>query len=338
MSLPAGARLGNYEILGPLGAGGMGEVYRARDVRIDREVAIKVLPPSFAGEPGRLRRFELEARSVGRLSHPNILTLFDLGSHEGAPYLVCELLEGRTLRERLAGGALPPAEARDLALQNARGLAAAHERGIVHRDLKPENLFVARHGLIKILDFGLAKIEAPAPAAPAGDLNAAPTAFLPTEVGTILGTAAYMSPEQVRGGRVDPRSDVFSFGVILHEMLTGQRPFERETAAETMTAILRQEPPALPASVPEDLRRLVRRSMAKAAGERPASGQDLVAALEAAVPPPRPAARPAARPAWIAAGALVAVAALAAALLHFMRQGPGDAAPPVLRLSHITLT
>jgi Tol biopolymer transport system component len=334
VSLPAGARVGNYEILGPLGAGGMGEVYRARDVRIDREVAIKVLPPSFAGEPGRLRRFELEARTVGRLSHPNILTLFDLGSHEGSPYLVCELLEGRTLRERLAGGGLPPAEARELALQIARGLAAAHERGIVHRDLKPENLFIARHGLVKILDFGLAKVETPVVTPPPADLNAAPTVFLPTEVGTVLGTVGYMSPEQVRGRGIDPRSDVFSFGVILHEMLAGGRPFERETAAETMTAILRQEPPSLPAGVPEDLRRLVRRCLAKPAEERLASGQELVAALEAAAPTERPAVRPL----WIAGAAMVATAALAAALLHFMGQSPGDAALPVLRLSQITLT
>jgi Tol biopolymer transport system component/serine/threonine protein kinase len=335
VNLAAGVRLGHYEILGPLGAGGMGAVYRARDVRIDRDVAIKVLPPSLAGEPDRLRRFEQEARAVGRLSHPNILTLYDLGRHEGVPYLVCELLEGRTLRERLQDGALPAREARDLALQMARGLAAAHEHGIVHRDLKPENLFLTRDGLLKILDFGLAKVESAPEPAPSGDLSAMPTSFLPTQAGAVLGTVGYMSPEQVRGRPSDARSDVFSFGAILHEMLAGARAFAGETAAETMTAILRQEPGDLPGTVPQDLRRLVRQCLAKAPEERPASARELVRTLETPAPSPPPRRFP---PLLGAGVALVAAAAAMTLLFRLGGRRDDEGRLPDLRLTQITLS
>ena len=228
MTLSTGARLGPYEVLSPLGAGGMGEVYRARDPRLGREVAIKVLPSSFSQDPDRLRRFEQEARSASALNHPNILTIHDIGVQDGSPYVVSELLEGETLRARLAGGAFSPRKALGHALQIAHGLAAAHEKGIVHRDLKPENIFVTRDGRVKILDFGLAKLtESPDAMTPQTDL---PT--VGTEPGVVLGTLSYMSPEQVRGRPADPRSDIFSFGVILYEMLSGQRAF-RETQPPT---------------------------------------------------------------------------------------------------------
>src|SRR5713101_660141 len=196
MTLTSGSRLGPYEILSPLGAGGMGEVYRARDPRLGREVAIKVLPASFSQDPDRLRRFEQEARAAGVLNHPNITAVYDVGTHEGAPYVVSELLEGETLRARLAGGALSVRKAIDYAVQIARGLAAAHEKKIVHRDLKPENLFVTRDGRVKILDFGLAKLTHAEEAA--GDQTASPTATIGTEPGVVMGTMGYMSPEQVR--------------------------------------------------------------------------------------------------------------------------------------------
>src|SRR5712692_7474202 len=221
MSLAAGTQLGPYEILAPLGAGGMGEVYRARDPRIGREVAIKVLPAAFAGDPDRLRRFEQEVRAAGALNHPNILAIYDVGTENGAPYIVSELLEGATLRERMGGEALAPRKAIDYAQQTARGLAAAHAKGIVHRDLKPENLFLTNDGRVKILDFGLAKLVQPETDAGAE----APTVQVNTEPGQIMGTVGYMSPEQVRGKAADHRSDIFAFGSILYEMLSGQRAF-----------------------------------------------------------------------------------------------------------------
>src|SRR5712692_10197099 len=229
MSLSVGSRLGPYEIVSPLGAGGMGEVYRARDPRLGREVAIKVLPASFSQDADRLRRFEQEAKAAGVLNHPNITAVYDIGSHEGAPYVVSELLEGETLRNRLGGGAFTPRRAIGHALQIAQGLAAAHEKGIVHRDLKPENVFVTSDGRVKILDFGLAKLtqlEAPLP----GQTNL-PTAAAGTEPGVVLGTLGYMSPEQVRGRPSDARSDIFAFGAILYEMLSGRRAFHGDTAA-----------------------------------------------------------------------------------------------------------
>ena len=282
MTLSAGTRLGPYEILVPLGAGGMGEVYRARDSRLGREVAIKVLPEAVAGEPDRLRRFE-EARAAGGLNHPNILAVYDVGTHEGAPYVVSELLEGETLRQRLRSGALSTRQAIDYAVQLARGLGAAHEKAIVHRDIKPENLFVTKDSRVKILDFGIAKLSQPERLlAETGDPVAKE---LTTASGTILGTVGYMSPEQVRGQPVDHRSDVFSFGAVLYEMLCGRRAFDGETPADTLTAILRQDPPDLTEmgrEIPPALERITRRCLEKDPAERFQSARDIGFALEAA--------------------------------------------------------
>ncbi|MCI0567202.1 MAG: protein kinase [Acidobacteria bacterium] len=281
MPLSAGTRLGPYEILSPLGAGGMGEVYRARDTKLDREVAIKVLPAEFAADPDRLRRFEQEARSAGKLNHPNILTVHDLGSHEGSPYLVTELIEGETLREKLEKGLLPISEAVGYAVQFARGIAAAHDQGIFHRDLKPENLFLTPDRRLKILDFGLAK---QAPTLPAGmSPTQAPTVMEGTRPGILLGTVSYMSPEQVRGIPADARSDRFAFGAVLYEMLTGRRAFSRDNPAETLAAILRDDPPDLLAirpETPQELADLVRRCLQKAPERRPPSSLDLVKRLD----------------------------------------------------------
>ena len=237
-SLAAGARLGPYLVTEALGAGGMGEVYRARDTRLERDVAIKILPAPLAQDTDRRARFEREARAVAALSHPNILAIHDVGLHEGTTYAVTELLEGETLRQRLEGGAMPPRKAVEIGVQIANGLAAAHEKGIVHRDLKPENVFVTRDGRVKILDFGLATELGTA-------LPDSPTIAGGTEPGMILGTVGYMSPEQVRGTQVDPRTDIFALGAVLFEMLTGRRAFRRDTAAETMTAILKDDVPEL---------------------------------------------------------------------------------------------
>src|SRR5271170_3107818 len=214
MPLASGTKLGPYEIASPLGAGGMGEVYRARDSRLDRDVAIKILPETFARDTERLRRFETEARAIAALNHPNILSIHDIGTYEGAPYLVSECLEGQSLREELSGGAVPMRRAVDYGIQIAQGLAAAHDKGIVHRDLKPENIFLTKDGRVKILDFGLAKVARSASeASGAGQtLTSAPVSL--TEAGHVLGTAGYMSPEQVRGADVDHRSDIFTFGAI----------------------------------------------------------------------------------------------------------------------------
>jgi eukaryotic-like serine/threonine-protein kinase len=333
----AGDRIGPYAIVSPLGRGGMGVVYRARDDRFGRDVAIKILPASFAADPDRLRRFEQEARAAGRLSHPNILTVHDLGRHGGAPYLVSELLEGQTLRERLARGALPKEEAADQAAQIARGLAAAHAVGIVHRDLKPENLFITRDGRLKILDFGLAKLAGPAGDVlpPAGGLSAAPTAIAQTIAGTVLGTLAYMSPEQARGADADARTDIFSFGAVLHEMLSGRRAFERSTGADTLAAVLNEEPADLPARVPEGLRRVVRRCLAKTARDRFADGGELLAALEA-VPRTRTSGGP--RPLQrVAGGVLIAGVAAATAVGLWLRRSLGDTPPPT-RLEQVTMS
>jgi Tol biopolymer transport system component len=241
MTLVSGTKLGPYEIQSPLGAGGMGEVYRARDSRLKREVAIKVLPKVLSQDPDRLRRFEQEALATAALNHPNILAVFDIGTDQGSPYVVSELLEGETLRERLRSGSIMARKALDYALQTAHGLAAAHEKGIIHRDLKPENLFLTKDGRVKILDFGLAKVTQPEP----GLQTAMPTATHGTEAGVVLGTAGYMSPEQVRGMALDARSDIFSFGTILYEMLSGKRAFHGDTSADTMSAILKEDPPEL---------------------------------------------------------------------------------------------
>ena len=277
MTLAAGTRLGPYEILAPLGAGGMGEVYRARDRKLDRDVAIKVLPASVAADPDTLARFEREAKAVAALSHPNILSIFDFGTDGGISYAVTELLEGQTLREKLLPGPVPPKQAVDYALQIARGLSAAHEKGIVHRDLKPENLFVTRGGHLKILDFGLAKkVEAVAP----GAETSAPTRSDHTEPGTVLGTMGYMSPEQVRGLPVDHRSDIFSFGAVLYELLSGKKAFNKSTASDSIAAILKEEPPALPGpDVPIALDQVVRHCLEKDRDDRFQSARDAAFAL-----------------------------------------------------------
>ncbi len=282
MTVHAGTRLGPYEILAPLGAGGMGEVYRARDTRLGREVAVKVLPASFASDPDRLRRFEQEARAAGVLNHPNILAIYDVGSHEGSPFVVSELLEGQTLRQRLSGGPLPQRKAIDTALEIAHGLAAAHGQGIVHRDLKPENIFITKDGRVKILDFGLAKLTHPEGIGDA--LTELPTTPSGTEPGVVMGTVGYMSPEQVRGQPADHRSDIFAFGAILYEMLAGQRAFQGDSSVEIMHAILKEEPPEfeeLKRHVSPGLDRVVRRCLEKDAEERFQSARDLGFALEA---------------------------------------------------------
>src|SRR3989454_2466046 len=243
MTLSTGTKLGRYEIRSQIGEGGMGEVYRARDEKLNRDVAIKVLPATFSQDAERLRRFEQEAQATSALNHPNILAVYDVGTHEGAPYVVSELLEGETLRDRLSGGGLTVRRAIEYARELASGLAAAHEKGIVHRDLKPENVFVTADGRVKILDFGLAKLTQPDFGA--SDATGLATASPGTEPGVVLGTVGYMSPEQVRGAPVDHRSDVFSFGAILYEMLTGARAFRGDSAIETMSAILKEEPAEL---------------------------------------------------------------------------------------------
>lgn len=282
MSLAPGSKLGPYEILAPVGAGGMGEVYRARDARLGREVAIKILPEGLAQHPDRLRRFEQEARVVATLNHPNILAIHDIGAEEGTPYLVTELLDGEPLREKMKAGALSLRRALEYALGIAHGLAAAHEKGIVHRDLKPENVFVTRDGRVKILDFGLAKLARTESGAE-GALLDSPTMDQGTTPGVVLGTVGYMSPEQVRGQAADHRSDLFALGAMLYEMLAGARAFHRETSAETMTAILRDDPPEFAEGhrVPPGLERIVRRCLEKTPELRFQSARDLAFALEA---------------------------------------------------------
>jgi eukaryotic-like serine/threonine-protein kinase len=281
MTLTPGSRLGPYEILAPIGAGGMGEVYKARDPRLTREVAIKVLPASFSQDPDRLKRFEAEARAAGVLNHPNITAVYDFGMHDGAPYIVTELLEGENLRSRLGPGAISPRKAIDYAVQMAKGLAAAHEKGIVHRDLKPENVFLTKDGRVKILDFGLAKLKLDG--AESGQTDAG-TVSGGTQPGVVLGTMGYMSPEQVRGKAADKRSDLFSFGTILYEMLSGQRAFRGDTAADTITAILSKEPPDLSQTnnnIHPGLDRIVRHCLEKNPEERFESARDVAFDLEA---------------------------------------------------------
>src|ERR1700683_5251600 len=285
MTLIPGSKLGPYEILSPLGAGGMGEVYRARDLRLGREVALKVLPESFSRDADRLRRFEQEARAVAALNHPNILAIHDIGEQDGSPFIVSEVLEGSSLRAELQHGPLPPRKASDYAAQIAQGLAAAHDKSIIHRDLKPENVFITRDGRAKILDFGVAKL---APVRGAKDQSANSDGLTltssPTEAGMVMGTAGYMAPEQVRGAAIDSRTDIFAFGVVLYEMVSGKRAFRRDTAAETMTAILKEDPPEISEMahpVPPGLERIVRRCLEKQPEQRFQSAKDLAFALEA---------------------------------------------------------
>jgi hypothetical protein len=342
MPLAPGNRLGPYEIVAPIGAGGMGEVYRAKDPRLGREVAVKVLPAEFAHDPARLRRFEQEARATGLLNHPNILAVFDIGSHDGSPYVVSELLEGETLRKRLAGGALPPRKAVDCAAQVARGLAAAHAKGIVHRDLKPENLFVTHDGRVKILDFGLAKLtQSDRPGSGFTSLQTTPAD--PTTPGTVLGTVGYMSPEQVRGQPTDHRSDIFALGAILHEMLAGRRAFHSDSAVETLNAILKEDAPSLPAAnraISPALDRIVQHCLEKQPDERFQSARDVAFDLEAIAGASSPGAGFAARAGtgrgprrhrWLAlaggAGAMLVVGAGIGRLVD----PPGAPAPPTYK-------
>jgi serine/threonine protein kinase/tetratricopeptide (TPR) repeat protein len=329
-----GTRLGPYEILSPLGAGGMGEVYRARDTRLGRDVAIKVLPSVVSSDPQALARFESEARAVAALSHPNILDLHDVGKERGVSFVVTELLHGETLREILALGPLPLRKALDLGKQIAAGLAAAHDKGLVHRDLKPENLFVTNEGQIKILDFGLAKkLER----TNRDDVTSAPTASKRTEPGVVLGTVGYMSPEQVKGLAVDHRSDIFSLGAVLYEMLSGRRAFRRDSAPETMAAILRDEPPDLSSASKQDitpeLDRVVRRCLEKNIEQRFQSARDVMFALsEATGTDGRGLSRPGlamSSPRDLRAPLAVALAALLAfaAVVYFRRDRPTPSRP-----------
>jgi Tol biopolymer transport system component len=337
MRLVAGSRLDSYEIIGPLGAGGMGEVYRARDTSLKRDVAIKVLPDHWSRDLGRLHRFALEAQATAALNHPHIVSIFHVGQHDGCPYIVTELLQGETLRDLLRRGPMRPREACDCGIDIARGLAAAHDAGIVHRDLKPENLFLTKDGRLKILDFGLAKLTAPEPGADGA------TATIPqhTETGQVSGTIGYMAPEQVRGHAADPRSDIFAFGLILYEMLTGKRAFSKATSAETLSAILNEEPPPLAESVrdlPPALQRILNRCLEKKPERRFQHASDLGFALEAlsgasgtAIAAPSQAV---AHPRWIWITAAVIAAAVAAILFVWWRQPP--AVPVVEAVTRLT--
>ena len=276
MTLSSGTRLGPYEILSPLGAGGMGEVYRARDTRLEREVAVKVLPSALASDPERLKRFEREARSASSLNHPNIVTIYDIGSTGSVSYIAMELVNGEPLRTLLTEGALPTRLLLQLGTQIAEGLAKAHAAGIVHRDLKPDNVMVTEDGLVKILDFGLAKLTQPDTSG--GGRTQAPTVSGATEEGIVLGTVGYMSPEQATGKSVDFRSDQFSLGSILYEMATGRRAFQRASAPQTLAAIIQDEPEPI-ATVnprfPAPVRWIIERCLNKDVRTRFASTDDL---------------------------------------------------------------
>src|SRR4051812_1927470 len=330
MPIPPGTKLGPYQISSVLGVGGMGEVYRAHDTRLHRDVAIKVLPEHVARDHDRIARFEQEARATAALNHPNIVALYDVGTDRGTAYVVSELLTGATLRERLQEGRIPTRKVVEIGVGILNGVAAAHERGIVHRDLKPENVFVTDDGTVKILDFGLAKLSH-APGPESGD-NVATVTSLHTTPGLLLGTVGYMAPEQVRGLHADHRSDVFAFGAIAYEMSTGTRAFRGATSADTMNAILSQDPPDLssaPGAVPPAMAALIRRCLEKDARHRFQSARDLAFALEAVVLERPTGAAPLAAPApprlrplailAIAAAVLLAATALTAPLLSRRR-------------------
>src|SRR5438128_1316774 len=281
MTFDTGTKLGRYEIRSQLGEGGMGEVYRARDTQLGRDVAVKVLPSTYSVDEHRLSRFEQEASAASALNHPNILIVHDIGSHGGSPYVVSEWLEGETLRRRMSGSALPQRRVIDYASQIAHGLAAAHEKGIVHRDLKPDNIFITKDGRVKILDFGIAKLTQPEGNQSQTEI---PTRRVNTDPGVVIGTVGYMSPEQVRGKGVDHRSDIFSFGAILYEMLSGRRAFQGESSADTMSAILKEDPPDLLSTnqnISPALERLVNHCLEKSPESRFHSASDLAFALEA---------------------------------------------------------
>jgi eukaryotic-like serine/threonine-protein kinase len=324
-------RLGPYEIVGRLGAGAMGEVYRARDTRLGRDVAVKVLREIVAGDPSRQARFEREAKAVAALSHPNILAIHDVGTQDSITYAVMELLEGQTLRDRLAHGPLPWRQAAEIGAAIAEGLAAAHAKGIVHRDLKPENLFLTSDGRVKILDFGLARMT-PLPAPPSESAPTAPWVSPETMPGAVMGTPGYMSPEQVRGESADAPSDIFSLGCVLHEMVSGKGPFRRPTLAESMSAILNEEAPDLtnvPGPVPAELGRMIRHCLAKGLNRRARSGHDLALGLRALAGEPGPSSSKSRRtPRWAAvAAAALAVVALAAGSWRLVTGGWRHADP-----------
>jgi Tol biopolymer transport system component len=335
MSFATDTSLGPYKIIALIGSGGMGEVYRARDTRLLRDVALKVLPASFTNDPDRLRRFEQEARAVAALNHPNIVSVYDVGAAEGVHYIVSELLEGETLRQRITPTGMPARRAIELAVQLANGLAAAHEQGIVHRDLKPENLFITRAGRLKILDFGLAKLRRERPI----DETAGSQTAAHTEVGQVLGTAGYMSPEQVKGEPADHRSDIFSFGSILYEMLNGQRAFKRNTSAETMTAILNEEPAEFAlktGAIAPALERIVRHCMEKQPSQRFQSAHDIAFDLESVSSISGTTTAPAAatQNKWLRP-ALAALVLLAAglALGAYLKPGAPDVHPKLHRIT-----
>lgn len=341
MRFTSGDHLGRFEILGPVGSGGMGEVYEARDPDLDRVVAIKVLPDDLADDPERVQRFEREARAVGRLSHPNLLAIFDVGRHDATPYLVCELLQGETLADRLRAGPLAYRDAIDYAVQTAAGLAAAHEAGVVHRDLKPANLFLTTEGRIKILDFGLAKLVEPSE----GDPGASPTLTAATEYGAILGTVGYMAPEQAAGRPVDHRADQFALGAVLYEMLTGERAFTGDTSLEILSSILRDEPVALSSSAPgapAPLRWIVERCLAKDPAQRFESTRDLerdlatigqrLSELSSEIEAPPTPSKDRMRPLWAA----LALVLVAAGLIGVFFLGRRTVEPPTLSFEQIT--
>ena len=351
MTLETGTHLGPYEIVAPLGAGGMGEVYRAKDIRLKREVAIKVLPERLAKDPEALNRFEREAQAVAALSHPNILAIHDVGTdcpaspltkggQRGVSYVVTELLQGETLGERVRRSSIPWRKAVEIGTAIADGLAAAHARGIIHRDLKPENIFLTKDGVVKILDFGLAHVDVAAAGAPAADQADTPTMTLDTRPGTVLGTINYMSPEQVRGQRTDARSDIFSFGCVLYEMVTGRRAFTGDSPPETMTAILKHDPPDMTESgvkmVPE-LDRVIRRCLEKKSDQRIHSARDLGFALRdilsdsgAARPLPAGDGKAALRSTWAGKAVWIAVGAVVVMLagLAYVLQWGGASGQP----------
>ena len=267
-----GRKLGNYDILDKLGEGGMGQVWRAKDARLNRSVAVKILPPDVAGDTVRRERFEQEARALGALNHPNIVAVYDIGQSDGQAYIVSELVEGEALRAVIERGPITGRKLLDIATQTADGIAAAHALGIVHRDLKPENIMLSRDGRVKVLDFGLAKQNAP--------ITTEDTATIAlSSPGMVLGTVGYMSPEQVRGEPVDARSDIFSFGCVLYEMASGKQPFGGKSAADVMSAVLREDPPDLDASVPPALGAILHRCLEKDPARRFQSAADLAFAL-----------------------------------------------------------
>jgi hypothetical protein len=325
MTLPSGSRVGPYEIIGVLGAGGMGVVYRARDTRLGREVALKTLPADLKADEARLKRFELEARATGSLNHPNIVALHDVGEHEGVPFVVTELLEGSTVREVLDAGPVPLRKALDWATQLAHGIAAAHEKGIVHRDLKPENLFITRDGHLKLLDFGLAK---------ASENQGVEQTLDQTAEGAVLGTAGYMSPEQVRGRPADHRSDIFSLGAVLYELLAGRRAFAGSTAVERGSAILNSDPAEL--QVPPAVDRITRRCLEKSPDQRFQSARDLAFALEAisgTSSDSQATARPTPARGGVRIAVTVLVIAVAAIAGGWIRRGPSAEAPTFQRVT-----